>query len=82
MTEEQLVKDVALRASLTQRGAADAVVAVIDAIMSGVMEGHQVVIPLFGTFDVEALPDRTVPRFQPDDQFIRVVRGTRASTAA
>lgn len=59
MNKTELVKVVAEKADLTQAVAADAVNAVVDAIVESLVEGNEVAILGFGSFKVADRPART-----------------------
>lgn len=59
MNKTELVKVVAEKADLTQAVAADAVNAMIDAIVEKLAEGDEVAILGFGSFKVAERPART-----------------------
>lgn len=59
MNKTELVKVVAEKADLTQAVAADAVNAMVDAIVESLVEGNEVAILGFGSFKVTDRPART-----------------------
>lgn len=59
MNKTELVKVVAEKADLTQAVAADAVNAMVDAIVENLVEGNEVAILGFGSFKVADRPART-----------------------
>ncbi|MGN0808095.1 MAG: HU family DNA-binding protein [Candidatus Coproplasma sp.] len=59
MNKTELVKVVAEKADLTQAVAADAVNAMVDAIVENLVEGNEVAILGFGAFKVADRPART-----------------------
>ena len=59
MNKTELVKVVAEQADLTQAVAADAVNAMVDAIVESLVEGNEVAILGFGSFKVTDRPART-----------------------
>ncbi|MGN0812373.1 MAG: HU family DNA-binding protein [Candidatus Coproplasma sp.] len=59
MNKTELVKVVAEKADLTQAVAADAVNAMVDAIVEKLVEGDEVAILGFGSFKVADRPART-----------------------
>ncbi|MGN0823659.1 MAG: HU family DNA-binding protein [Candidatus Coproplasma sp.] len=59
MNKTELVKVVAEKADLTQAVAADAVNAMVDAIVESLVEGNEVAILGFGSFKVADRPART-----------------------
>lgn len=59
MNKTELVRVVAEKADLTQAVAADAVNAMVDAIVESLVEGNEVAILGFGSFKVTDRPART-----------------------
>ena len=59
MNKEELVKEVAKKASVSQKAAADVLTATIDSIQKTVSKGKKVTLVGFGTFEARKRKART-----------------------
>ena len=91
MNKEELVKEVAKKAKVSQKAAADVLSATIDTVQKTVAKGKKVTLVGFGTFESRKraarngrnpqtgkeikIPAKTVPVFSAGKKFKEVVNG-------
>ena len=91
MNKEELVKEVAKKAKVSQKAAADVLSATIDTVQKTVAKGKKVTLVGFGTFEPRKraarngrnpqtgkeikIPAKTVPVFSAGKKFKEVVNG-------
>ncbi len=90
MNKEELVKEVARKAKVSQREAGDVIAAVVETITKSVAKGKKVTLVGFGTFDARKraartgrnpqngatlkIPAKTVPVFSAGKKFKEIVK--------
>ena len=91
MNRDELVKEIAGKANISQKVAAEALTATINAIVNAVANGDKVALIGFGTFEarkraartgrnpqtgeVMSIPEKTVPAFSAGKKFKEAVKG-------
>ena len=91
MNKEELVKEVAKKAKVSQKAAADVLTATLDTVQKTVAKGKKVTLVGFGTFEPRKraarngrnpqtgkeikIPAKTVPVFSAGKKFKEVVNG-------
>ena len=91
MNKEELVQEIAKKASVTQKDAAEVLGALVDTIQKTVSKGKKVTLVGFGTFEARKraarigrnpqtgkelkIPARTVPAFSAGKKFKTAVNG-------
>ena len=90
MNKEELVKEIAKKAKVSQRAATDVLVATMDSVVKAVAKGKKVTLVGFGTFSARKraarggrnpqtgatlqIPAKTVPAFSAGKKFKELVK--------